>query len=132
MPLARNGNPRLIVGFDVRQHIYIYVYIYIYNIYIYNIYIYIYIQRIHACRPYLKDLQKHKPANKSSPSLLKWLRPSGSILITSGCHSEISDMELGQYRSRSGRSMDTTKSSNGSRPVCVRLIFSLVWTQTGL
>ena len=32
-------------------------------------------------------------------------------------------MELGQYRSRSGRRLDTAKSSNGSRTVRGRSIF---------
>ena len=49
-------------------------------------------------------------ANMSSPSLLKWL-----ILIISACHSYVNDMKLGQYRSRSGRSVDTAKSSSGPR-----------------
>ena len=68
---------------------------------------------------YLKELEKnHKPANKSSPRLLKWL-----ILINSACHSEINDIELGQCRSCSGSSVDTTKSSNRTRTVRGRSIF---------
>ena len=50
--------------------------------------------------------------NLKFESLLKWL-----ILITSACQSEINDMELGQYRSRSGRSVDMAKSLNGTRTV---------------
>ena len=42
--------------------------------------------------------------------------------------SEINDMELGPYRSRSGCSVDTVKSSNGTRTVD----FYLVWTRTRL
>ena len=56
--------------------------------------------------------------NLKFESLLKWL-----ILITSACQSEINDMELGQYRSHSGRSVDMAKSLNGTRTVRGRSIF---------
>ena len=69
---------------------------------------------------YLNELEKHKPANKPSPSLLKWFS-----LITSTCHSKFNDMELGQYRSHSGPSVDTATSSNGTQTVHGHSIFIL-------
>lgn len=63
-------------------------------------------------------VNRSRPVDKPSPSLLKWL-----ILKTSACQSKINDMKLGQYHSRSGRSVDMPKSSNRTRTVRDRSTF---------